>query len=119
MEDCIFCKIVNNESPASIVFEDDVSMVIEPIEPISKGHVLVIPKKHFVNLLDVDDETLSHLIVVSKNVGKDLLERHNAQGMNLLHAAGEYAQQSVFHFHFHVVPRYQDDKLDLWFRNSL
>lgn len=94
-------------------------MVIEPIDPISKGHVLVLPKKHFVNMLDTDDETLSHLIVVAKNVGCTLLEQNNAQAMNLLHAAGKEAQQSVFHFHFHIVPRYENDGLDLWFRNNL
>lgn len=119
MEDCIFCKIVNRESPASIVFEDNTSMVIEPIDPISKGHVLVLPKKHLMNMLDTDDETLSHLAIVAKNVGRTLLEQNNAQAMNLLHAAGKEAQQSVFHFHFHVVPRYESDGLDLWFRNKL
>lgn len=119
MEDCIFCKIVKRESPASIVFEDNVSMVIEPIDPVSKGHVLVIPKKHVVNMLDANNEILSHLIVVAKNIGKDLLEKNNAQAMNLLHAAGKEAQQSVFHLHFHVVPRYENDELDLWFRNNL
>ncbi|MEJ0053790.1 MAG: HIT domain-containing protein [bacterium] len=119
MEDCIFCKIVNRESPASVVFEDDTSMVIEPIDPISKGHVLVLPKKHFVNMLDTDDETLSHLAVVSKNVGHTVLGKNNAHSMNLLHAAGMEAQQSVFHLHFHIVPRYENDGLDLWFRNSL
>jgi len=119
MENCIFCKIVNRESPASIVFEDDISMVIEPIDPVSKGHVLVIPKKHFVSMLDADDETLSHLIVVAKNVGHTVLEKNTAQAMNLLHAAGKEAQQSVFHLHFHVVPRYKNDDLDLWFRNKL
>ena len=119
MEDCIFCKIINHELPTTIVFEDDVSMVIEPLDPISKGHVLVIPKKHTVNMLDVDDEILSHLIIVAKNIGKELLEKNNAQAMNLLHAAGKEAQQSVFHLHLHVVPRYKDDGLDLWLRNNL
>lgn len=94
-------------------------MVIEPIDPISQGHVLVIPKKHVVNMLDANNEILSHLIVVAKNIGKDLLEKNNAQAMNLLHAAGKEAQQSVFHLHFHVVPRYENDGLDLWFRNNL
>jgi histidine triad (HIT) family protein len=119
MEDCIFCKIISRESPAQIVFEDDVSMVIEPMHPVSKGHALVVPKKHIVNMLDADDETLSQLIIVAKDVGRELLQKNNAQAMNLLHAAGKEAQQSVFHFHFHVVPRYEDDGLDLWFRNNL
>ncbi len=119
MENCIFCKIVNRESSATIVFEDDVSMVIEPRDSISKGHVLVISKKHVVNMLDADDEILSHAIIVAKNIGKDLLEKNSAQALNLLHAAGKEAQQSAFHLHFHVVPRYDNDGLDLWFRNNL
>ena len=119
MGECIFCKIINHESPATVVFEDEVSLVIEPIDPISKGHVLVIPKKHVVNMLDVDDEILSHLIVIAKNIGKELLVKNNAQAMNLFHAAGKEAQQSVFHLHLHVVPRYENDGLDLWFRNNL
>ena len=119
MKDCIFCKIVKKDSPASIIFEDSSSMVIEPLDPVSKGHVLVIPKEHFVNILDADDEVLSHLIILAKRIGKEALERNNAQAMNLLHAAGKEAQQSVSHLHFHVVPRYENDGLDLWFRNKL
>ncbi len=119
MNNCIFCKIINKELPASIVFEDDASIAIVPIDPISKGHVLVIPKKHAVNILDVDDEILSHLSVVAKKIGKKILVENDSHAMNLLHAAGEDAQQSVFHFHFHVVPRYQNDGLDLWFKNNL
>jgi len=117
--ECIFCKILEKEAPAVILFEDEVCVVIETIEPVSKGHVLVIPKLHVENILDIDDATLAHLAVVSKNIGKDLIAENNASGMNLLHAAGRSAQQSVFHFHFHVVPRYPDDNLDLWFRNGL
>ena len=94
-------------------------MVIEPVDPISKGHVLVIPKKHFVNMLDTDNETLSHIAVIAKDIGNSILKKHGAHAMNLLHAAGKEAQQSVFHSHFHVVPRYESDGLDLWFRNNL
>lgn len=116
---CIFCKIVSGKSSATTFFEDSASLVIESTNPISKGHVLVLPKKHFVNMLDIDDETLSHLSVVSKHVGQKLLAEHAAQAINLLHAAGKEAQQSVFHFHFHVVPRYENDGLDLWLENRL
>lgn len=119
MPDCIFCKIIKGEAPASIVFEDEVVIVIEPIDPISKGHVLVIPKAHFVNMLDTDDENLSYIVTAARNVGKSLLGKHGASAMNLLHAAGKDAQQSVFHCHFHVVPRYENDGLDLWFRSNL
>ena len=119
MNDCIFCKIIKKEAPASVVFEDDVVIAIEPIDPISQGHTLVIPKQHFENMLDIDDATLAHLAIVAKSVGKMVLERHGAKALNLLHAAGKEAQQSVFHSHFHIVPRYENDGLDLWFRNKL
>lgn len=119
MKKCIFCNIVEKKSPANILFEDEVCMVIETTSPVSKGHVLVIPKQHFENILDIEDSILAHLIIVSKNIGKLLISEHDAAGMNLLHAAGNDAQQSVFHFHFHVVPRYKNDRLDLWFRNKL
>lgn len=119
MDNCIFCKIVKKEAPASILFEDEDSMVIEPSTPVSRGHALVIPKKHFVNILDVNEVILAHLARVAKKMGIVLLQKHDAQAMNLLHAAGAEAQQSVFHFHFHIVPRYMDDGLDLWFRNTL
>ncbi len=116
---CIFCEIINDKSPSKRIFEDDVCIVIETIAPVSRGHVLVIPKEHRENILDIDDLTLAHLALVSKKLGKQLILDNGAKGMNLLHAAGVVAQQSVFHFHFHVVPRYEGDGLDLWFRNSL
>jgi histidine triad (HIT) family protein len=117
--ECIFCKIVNNESAATKIFEDDLCIVMETIAPVSKGHVLVIPKEHSENIFDIEDFLLSHLVLVSKAIGKQLVIENEAKGMNLLHAAGEVAQQSVFHFHFHLVPRYEGDDLDLWFRNNL
>jgi histidine triad (HIT) family protein len=119
MTDCIFCKIVNKEEHASIIFEDDVTLAIVPIDPITAGHTLVIPKQHSVNLLDIDEDTLSHISVVAKRLSISLLENYDATAMNLLHAAGKDAQQSVFHFHFHIVPRYENDGLDLWFKNKL
>jgi histidine triad (HIT) family protein len=117
--ECIFCKISHKQAPATVIYEDDICMVIKTIEPVSAGHALVIPRHHFDNILDIEDSVLAHLALIAKKVGKQLVTEHAANGMNLLHAAGASAQQSVFHFHFHVVPRYEDDGLDLWFRNSL
>ena len=119
MTDTVFAKIIAGEIPSEKLYEDEHCIVIPDINPVAAVHVLVIPKLHIKNILDIDDLTLSHLAVVSKNIGKQLIVKNNADGMNLLHAAEESAQQSVFHFHFHVVPRYDGDKLDLWFRNSL
>lgn len=117
--DCIFCKIARGQSPSTIIFEDETCLVIKTIEPVSIGHVLIIPKQHFENILDIEDSVLTHLILVSKQIGKKLIVECEAKGMNLLHAAGQVAQQSVFHFHFHVVPRYEEDGLNLWFGNNL
>jgi histidine triad (HIT) family protein len=71
--DCIFCKISSKEASSNILFEDDVCLVIETREPVSKGHVLVIPKKHSENILDISDSDLAHLAVVSKQIGKKLI----------------------------------------------
>ena len=117
--DCIFCKIIHKEAAANIIFEDEHSVVISTIEPVSKGHVLVLPKKHYTNVLDIDEGVLGHLAVLSQKIARQQIDHNNADGVNLLHAAGLAAQQSVFHFHIHVVPRYKNDGLDLWFRNSL
>lgn len=119
MNECVFCNIVARNSPGTFIYEDDTVAVIETIHPISKGHVLVIPKQHYENILDVDVETLKQLAVATQNIAKTQVVSHHADGVNVLHAAGEAAQQSVFHFHFHIVPRYHNDGLDLWFKNKL
>ena len=119
IKDCIFCKIIDKTSPADIVFEDKYILALKSIEPISNGHTLVIPKIHCENIFDIENDILEKLISVSKKLSKELCELNNATGVNLLNASGIDAQQSIFHFHLHIVPRYPDDKLDLWFRSGL
>lgn len=119
MNDCIFCKIIHKEAPATIIFENDDIVAFIPKEEISKGHTLLIPKKHFENIFDMDKNTLEKLIAVSKDLSEQLVQENKATGINLLHASGKDAQQSVFHFHLHVVPRYENDGLDLWLREKL
>lgn len=116
---CIFCKIVEKEATAAIMFEDEQCLVIQTIEPVAPGHVLVLPKTHFTNVLDIEGAVLSHLTKVAQQMAQRLVLENSADGVNLLHAAGKAAQQSIFHFHIHVVPRYANDGLDLWFRNNL
>jgi len=118
-KDCVFCKIINKEIPAEIVYEDKNFLAFKTIEPVSTGHTLVIPKEHAENVLDIEQAILEKLSGVAQNIAKDLVKNQAATGVNLLHAAGKDAQQSVFHFHMHVVPRYENDNLDLWFRNKL
>ena len=117
--DCIFCKIVNKEIPAEIVYEDEKVLVFPTKEPVTKSHILVVPKTHSENILDIEKETLEKLIGVTQTLARQSIKQNSATGVNILHAAGNDAQQSFFHFHIHIVPRYSDDGLDLWFRNKL
>lgn len=119
MTDCIFCRIINRELPSTVVFENEKVMAIVPLEPVSKGHALVIPKHHSTNVLDIESADLLELAEAVRRLSKRMVEEHKASGINVLHAAGSDAQQTVFHFHWHLVPRYPNDGLDLWFRHNL
>jgi len=119
MDNCIFCKIVSGEAPSIKVFEDENILAFVPIEKVSHGHTLVIPKKHSENIFDIDENILKKLIGVVKDLSKKVVRENNASGVNLLNASGKDAQQSIFHFHFHIVPRYRDDGLDMWIKQSL
>lgn len=113
VSNCVFCKIIQNKEALKI-FEDEKTICLLDINPISKGHCLVIPKEHFRDIFDIDDEYLKNIISVSKKVSTTLKQKLGATGVNILHASGESAQQSIFHFHLHLVPRYKDDSLDTW-----
>lgn len=119
MKDCIFCKIIKKELKADILFEDQICLVFMPLKQVTKGHILLAPKIHFENIFDIDDEVLKNLVVTGKKIASDIVKKQNATGVNFLHASGKDAQQSIFHFHFHIVPRYPNDGLDLWLRNKL
>lgn len=118
MSDCIFCKIVRGEIPARIVYENEKVIAFLDVNPISKGHLLIIPKKHFENIFDIEEDYLKGIITSAKELAKKLKKNLNADGINMLHASGKSAQQSVFHFHIHLVPRYNRDKLDTWPRSN-
>jgi histidine triad (HIT) family protein len=119
MDKCIFCKIVKKEAPAQIVFENNLILALISKEQVSKGHTLVIPKQHFENVLDANDLILREIISVSKKISEKLIYENKATGVNLLNASGKDAQQSVPHLHFHVVPRYPNDGLDMWIKQGL
>lgn len=119
MKDCIFCKIVNNKIDNFCIYEDDVIKVFLAINPISKGHLLVIPKKHFEDIFKTPAKVLNKITVICKKMSSLCKEKLGATGVNILNASGKDAQQSVFHLHFHVVPRYKNDGLDLWFHGKL
>lgn len=115
MDNCIFCKIVSGEIPSLEIFQDEVVKVFLSIDPASKGHLLVIPKEHFVNVFDCPDDILSHIIKISKKMALLVKEKLKADAINIANNSGKEAGQEVFHLHFHIVPRYKDDgmKLDL------
>lgn len=115
MESCVFCKIINEEIPCHKIYEDEETLAFLDINPASKGHTLIIPKKHYVNIHDVDEETLNSIMKTTKKMSAKLKQKLNASGINIVNASGKDAQQSVFHIHFHAVPRYEGDGLDLWF----
>jgi len=114
MDNCIFCKIIRNEIPSTKLFEDKNSLVIAPKEAESKGHMLIIPKKHYENIFDISEKELNNLIGVIKKLSNKLKDNWNVQGINLLHASGKVAQQSVSHFHIHLIPRFENDGVDAW-----
>ena len=107
--DCIFCKIIEGKIPSRKIYEDEYTYVFLDIADDVDGHTLVIPKKHVVNILDCDEETLKHLMNTVRKVSKHYVDNCGYQGVNLLNANDETAQQSVFHFHFHVIPRKSGD----------
>lgn len=112
-DDCIFCKIVAGEIPSSTIYEDQEFKVILDLEPAAKGHALILPKQHFSNLYELDDKTASKALVLARNLAKKMTKALNCDGFNLLQNNGECAGQTVFHFHMHLIPRYEDDKVEL------
>jgi histidine triad (HIT) family protein len=112
-EDCIFCKIVAGELPSEIVREDEHTLAFMDINPWTRGHALVIPRNHSPNLYEVGENDLRHTSSAAKQLALRMRERLRCDGVNLLNASEPAAWQTVFHFHMHVIPRYDDDPLQL------
>ena len=108
MENCIFCKIINGEIPSYTIFEDDLIKIFLDINPSSNGHCLVIPKKHFLDINDIDSEYLSHIFTVVKEMLPILESKLNYDGISLCQNNGFV--QDVKHFHLHVIPKYKRNK---------
>jgi histidine triad (HIT) family protein len=110
---CIFCKIVAGELPGQIVAQDERTIAFMDINPGTRGHLLVIPRRHAKNLLEIDPEDLTAVTLAAQRMARLVTERLGADGVNLINSCGAYAWQTVFHFHMHVIPRYADDPLRL------
>lgn len=112
---CIFCKIINNEIPSKKVYEDEDVLAILDISEATKGHTLVLPKKHYDNLLTIDDDAYLKVMAKAKELAKKITLNLNASGCNILNNCNEVAGQSVMHFHVHILPRYDKDELKIEF----
>ena len=112
-DDCIFCKIVAGELPAQKVDEDEHTISFMDINPWTRGHALVIPREHTRNLYEAPEDALHRTTVAAQRLAKRMRDRLGADGVNLLNACEPAAWQTVFHYHVHVIPRYEDDPLQL------
>lgn len=116
---CIFCSISAHEIPSSVIYEDESVIAFLDLSQVTKGHTLVVPKKHYANILECDPDTLAHLIQVTQMLAKRIMERCNAKGVNILNNCHEAAGQSVMHLHFHIIPRYSgEDAVTIEFGES-
>jgi histidine triad (HIT) family protein len=111
--DCIFCKIVAGELPAQIVDQDERTIAFMDINPATRGHVLVIPREHAKDLLEIDPDDLAATVWGAQRMARRVSERLKPAGVNLINSCGAAAWQTVFHFHVHVIPRYEGDPLRL------
>ena len=112
---CIFCKIINNEIPSYTIYEDEIVKVFLDVNPISNGHSLVVPKKHYTDINDIDLDTLTHIQNTVKKLYNTYKEKLNCDGITLCQN-NEYGQE-VKHYHLHIIPRYENDGVE--FKNNL
>ncbi len=110
--DCIFCKIIAGEIPSYKVYEDDNVLAFLDITQGTKGHTLIIPKKHIKNIYELDEETIFNVFKVVPMISKALKKAFNPIGLNIINN-NDQPHQSVFHFHIHLIPRYEDDGMIL------
>ena len=120
MSDCIFCKIANGEIPSATIYEDEDFRVILDIFPASKGHALIIPKQHFRNLYEISEEQIQKVATLTKRIGMKMKEVLGFDGLNIVQNNDLAAGQTVFHFHVHLIPRYDGDNVKIeWQANEL
>ena len=119
-EDCVFCKIVSGHIPSNTIYENSEFKVIMDASPAAKGHVLVLPKEHYKDIYDIDAETAGKLFQLAAVVARALKEVLNCDGLNILQNNGVIAGQTVFHFHMHLIPRYEGDDVTVkWEGHSM
>ena len=109
-DNCIFCKLANGQIPTNSIYEDDDFKVILDAAPAAKGHAIILPKTHAANLFELPEEYGEKIFAIAKKCGK---ETYNYDGLNVLQNNGEAAGQTVFHLHVHLIPRMNDDKINI------
>ena len=113
MSECIFCRIANGEIPSATLYEDDDFRVILDLGPASKGHALILPKPHAANIYELPDELAGKAMVLAKKMAGRMTEALECDGFNIVQNNGEVAGQTVFHFHMHLIPRYEGDQVNV------
>ncbi len=113
MKDCIFCKIVNGELPSWVVLENEEFISFLDVSPYGKGHTIVIPKEHYENFFDLPEKLIGKYFKFVQRTARKLREKLNCSGVNILNASGTGARPSVSHIHFHIVPRFEKDGMDM------
>jgi len=113
MPECIFCQIIQKKVPSRIVFEDDISVAFLDINPANPGHIIVIPKEHRETLLNIPVDELKKISANIQAIAVAALKSTNASGFNILQNNGQDAGQLIPHVHFHIIPRFKDDGLNL------
>ena len=116
---CVFCKIVNGDIPSAKIYEDEDVLAILDLSQVTYGHTLVMPKKHVSDLIECDTETYLKVMTVVQKLAKQITEKCNANGCNILSNIHEAAGQTVMHMHVHIIPRYDEkDALEINFNPS-
>ena len=113
MSECIFCRIANGEISSATLYEDDDFRVILDLGPASKGHALILPKSHAANIYELPDELAGKAMVLAKKMAGRMTEALECDGFNIVQNNGEVAGQTVFHFHMHLIPRYEGDQVNV------
>lgn len=108
-DNCIFCKIANGEIPSKTLYEDEKFRVILDLGPAAKGHALILPKSHYANLYELPEDTAAQTMILAKKMMAKMTDKLKCDGFNLMQNNGETAGQTVFHFHMHLIPRYNND----------
>ncbi len=111
--ECLFCGIIAGEVPAQILDSDEHTVAFMDINPATKGHALVVPRAHSADLLEIADDDLEHTMVAARRLARTIDDALKPDGFNILNSCRPAAWQTVFHFHMHVIPRYDDDPLKL------